>query len=98
MPMTRPNDLHMNDPSDKEIHRKEGVDPYPVPKDAEMAGRPQTDRDSTKSDTGLQRGGEEDENGEYVDSVDRMKKELNEEGGVEAWRKGETQNTGAPRR
>lgn len=95
--MNGPNKLHMHDPSDKEIHREEGVDPYPVPKDAKMADRPEDDEATSATDNSFERGlGQED--GEYIDAVDKMKKTLKEEGGVDAWRKGQTQNQGAPRR
>jgi len=97
--MSKSRELEMHDPSDKDIHRPEGVDPYPEPKKVEMADRPgSTDGTSPADNSSLQSGGEEDSDGDYVNSVDKMKKELTDEGGVEAWRKGQTQNSDAPRR
>ena len=95
--MSRPDELHMHDPDDKEIHRKEGVDPYPVPKDAKMADRPEDDEATSTPDNAFERGLEH-EDGEYIDAVDKMKKTLKDDGSVDAWRKGQTQNQGAPRR
>lgn len=95
--MSRPDKLHMHDPDDKEIHRKEGVDPYPVPKDAKMADRPEDDEATSTPNNSFERRMEH-EDGEYIGAVDKMKKTLKDEGDVDAWRKGQTQNQGAPRR
>ncbi len=95
--MTRPNDLHMHDPQDKEIHSKEGVDPYPVPKEAKKVGRaegdledPAKDDDDAPHDRGKARGGN------YTTGTDAMKKKLKAEGEIEDWQAGRTQ--GAPRK
>jgi hypothetical protein len=91
--MNRTPNPHMHDPADKEIHRKEGVDPYPVPRQAETAARPADDETTSTPDNSFERG-EEHTDGDYLDAVDKMKKTLKEEGDLEDWRKGRTQ--GAP--
>jgi hypothetical protein len=91
--MPRSSEPHMHDPGDKEIHRKEGVDPYPVPNEAEEATRAADDEKTSTPDNSFERG-EEHEDGEYLDAVDKMKKTLKDEGDLEDWRKGRTQ--GAP--
>lgn len=93
--MNRTPNPKMNDPADKDIHSRKGVAPYPAPKNAEEAGRPQDDEETSTPDNSFERGGEH-EDGEYVDAVDAMKKTLKDDGAVEDWRKGRTQ--GAPRK
>lgn len=94
--MSRQTDLHMHDPADKDIHRKEGVDPYPVPKKAERADKPADDAQTSTPDNSYERGLEH-EDGEYIDAVDKMKKTLKDDGDLDAWRKGQTQNKDTPR-
>ncbi len=93
--MNRTPNPHMNDPLDKDIHRKEGVDPYPVPEKAETGSRAGNDEATSTPDNSFERG-EEHEDGAYLDAVDKMKKTLKDDGDLEDWRKGRTQ--GAPRK
>jgi hypothetical protein len=81
----------MHDVTDKEIHRKEGVDPYPVPRRAEKVRNPQDDEATSTPDNNFERA-REDEDGEHLDAVDRMRKTLAEEGVKDAWKEGRTQN------
>lgn len=92
--MPRQNEPHMHDPADKEIHRKEGVDPYPVPAKSKVVGKPADDEATSTPDNNFERA-REDEDGEHIDAVDRMRKTLSEEGATDAWKEGRTQ--GAPR-
>lgn len=95
--MTRANDLHMHDPQDKEIHSKEGVDPYPVPREAEKVGRAEGDlEDPAKDDADAPHDRGKARAGEYTTGTDAMKKKLKSEGEIEDWQAGRTQ--GAPPR
>lgn len=47
--MNRPSGPTMKDPGDRELHRREGVDPYPVPRQAEQARRDAGDIDPTEA-------------------------------------------------
>ena len=94
--MPRQSEPHMHDPSDKEIHRKEGVDPYPVPNSAEVVGSDQGDLEDPReagADTTHDRGKAVD--GKYTDATDARKKVLKDDGDYEAWRHGQTQETPA---
>lgn len=86
-------DPHMNDPQDKDIHRRAGVDPYPVPAKPEQASHAAND-EATSTPENYRERGQEREDGQYLDAVDRMKKTLKDGGDLEAWRDGRTQ--GAP--
>lgn len=91
--MPRPSEPEMRDVTDKELHRKEGVDPYPVPRKAEKAQQPKDDEATSTPENAHERG-LEDEEGQYTDAVGKMQKTLRDEGDLEDWRKGRTQ--GAP--
>lgn len=88
--MTRQNEPKMHDPADKEIHSKEGVEPYPVPNKSKVVGTPVDDEATSTPENNFERAGE-DEDGEHLDAVDKMRKTLIEDGDVEAWKKGRTQ-------
>jgi hypothetical protein len=87
----RPSEPAMNDPSDKEIHRPEGRDPYPEPvrgtKDARRSEGDLNDpaeEGGGPHDRGVMRGDEHI--GAREDMIDEVGKDK------EAWRKGRTQN------
>jgi hypothetical protein len=93
----RPSEPSMNDPADREIHRREGRDPYPEPKrGAKDARLPEDDLkdpgdadDDMPHDRGVMRGDEHV--GAREDMIDEIGKDK------EAWKKGRTQNA-PPRR
>jgi len=91
--MPRDSEPKMVDPADKEIHRSEGVEPYPVPNKSKVVGRPVDDEATSTPDNNHERA-KTDEDGEHLDAVDKMRKTLTEERSKEAWKRGETQ--GAP--
>jgi hypothetical protein len=93
--MPRQSEPDMHDATDKEIHRKEGVDPYPVPNKSKVVGKPQDDEATSTPDNNFERAAT-DEDGHHLDAVDKMTKTLTEEGAKEAWREGRTQ--GAPKK
>ena len=91
--MNRPNEPHMHDPADKELHRKEGVDPYPVPERAAKAGQPDSDvEDPAEIDRRAPHDRGQARDGGYTTGVDAMKKKLKNEGETEEWKDGRTQN------
>lgn len=93
--MNRPDQPHMHDPSDKELHTKQGVDPYPVPKDAEKVGRAEGDlEDPAKDDADAPHDRGKARAGGYTTGTDAMKNKLKAEGEMEDWKEGRTQ--GAP--
>lgn len=90
--MNRPNEPAMNDVTDKDLHRKEGVDPYPTPNDTELAGQHQGDlEDPAKVDGDAPHDRGTAPGGGYTTGVDAMKNQLDEEGARDAWKKGRTQ-------
>jgi hypothetical protein len=95
--MPRQSEPAMHDVTDKELHRKEGVDPYPVPKRAEQATRDEGDLQdpATTEDAPHDRGTAPA--GGYTTGVDAMKNELKREGEMEGWKRGKTQGKPAPK-
>ena len=92
--MSRPDEPAMRDPADKEVHRKEGVDPYPVPKRTETVDRTKADTDDpadTTPDAPHDRGRAPD--GGYTTGVDAMKNQLDREDVRDDWKYGRTQET-----
>lgn len=89
--MPREGEPDMRDPKDKELHRKQGVEPYPVPNKSKVVGKPQAD-DATPTGSDYESGEEKD--GEYLEGTDRMREKLKREGVTEEWKDGRTQ--GAP--
>lgn len=90
--MPRPSEPAMNDPADKEIHRKQGVEPYPAPAKTEVVGSQHGDvQDPAKvdSDAPHDRGTAKD--GGYTTGTDAMKEQLDDEGARDAWKHGRTQ-------
>lgn len=90
--MPRQSEPDMHDPADRDIHSKKGVDPYPAPNKAEAANRSPPDEETSTPDNSFERGRDHGD-GDYLDAVDKMKKTLKDEGDLEEWRKGRTQNT-----
>jgi len=89
-PNSKPN---MKDPADKELHRRQGVDPHPVPNTSELAGNAQGDLEdpgTVDCDAPHDRGKARD--GGYTTGVDAMKKKLKNEGEMDDWKKGRTQD------
>jgi hypothetical protein len=86
----------MRDPTDRELHRPEGRDPYPMPRKGarkvEEAEDDLADPADTDPDAPHDRGVMED--GEYLSARDQMDIEIGRD--KDAWRKGRTQNP--PRR
>lgn len=74
-----PREPDMHDPTDKELHRKEGVEPYPVPNKAKVEGKPQSDEPAGKD---YERG--RDKDGQYEGGVDRMRNKLKNDGDKDA--------------
>ena len=96
--MPRQSEPNMHDVTDKDIHRKEGVDPYPVPKQAEKVGHDQGDLEDpakTEGDAPHDRGTAP--GGGYTTGPDSMKNQLDEEGAREAWKRGLTQEEPDPK-
>jgi hypothetical protein len=90
--MPRQSEPNMRDVTDKEIHRKEGVDPYPVPKRAEHASQPEGDTvDPANVDPDAPHDRGTAPGGGYTTGVDAMKNKLDEEGVRDAWKHGRTQ-------
>jgi hypothetical protein len=90
--MPRPSEPKMNDVTDKDVHRREGVDPYPVPKKAETATRGDGDTtDPAKTDPGAPHDRGTASDGGYTTGTDAMKNKLDEEGVRDAWKHGRTQ-------
>lgn len=89
--MPRPDEPHMHDVTDKDIHRKEGVDPYPLPKTARSADQPQDDEQTSTSENNFERA-QVDAEGEYLDAADKMRKTIKEDGAQKAWKDGRTQS------
>lgn len=81
----------MDDPADKELHTKEGAAPYPAPSKTKVVGKPQDDEATSTPDNNFERA-KRDEDGEHLDAVDKMHKTLVEDGDVDAWKKGKTQD------
>jgi len=94
--MPRHTKPHMHDPDDKDIHRKEGVDPYPVPAKSKVAGKPLDDETTSTPDNNFERA-RKDADGEHLDAVDSMRKTLTETGERDAWKDGRTQGASARR-
>ena len=91
--MNRPNEPAMHDVTDKEIHRREGVDPYPVPNTSKLAGKAQGDlEDPSKVDRDAPHDRGQARDGVYTTGVDSMKKKLKNEGEMGDWKKGRTQD------
>ena len=88
--MPREGKPDMQDPTDKELHSPEGVNPYPVPSKSKVVGNPHDD-DTTPAGADYERGEQEDET--YVEGTDRMRKTLKREGVTEAWKDGKTQGS-----
>lgn len=96
-PETRRSEPAMRDAADRELHRKEGVDPYPVPRRAEQATRDEGDlQDPAKADRRAPHDRGTTADGDYASGVDAMKQKLKDEGVKGAWKDGRTQ--GAPRK
>ena len=93
--MPRDKELDMHDPKDRELHSEEGVKPYPTPSKSKVVGTPVPDESTSTPDNNFERA-DEDEDGEHLDAVDKMRKTLKEDGVKEAWKDGRTQ--GAPRK
>jgi len=93
--MPRKSEPDMHDPKDRELRSRKGVKPYPVPGKSKVVGTPAPDEATSTPDNNFERAGE-DEDGEHLDAVDKMRKTLKEEGAKDAWKKGKTQ--GAPKR
>ena len=88
---TRPSEPSMNDPADREIHRREGRDPYPEPRrGAKDARQPENDLDDPAEegkgphDRGAMHGDE------HVGAREDMIDEVGDD--KKAWKKGRTQN------
>ena len=95
--MPRQSEPDMRDKTDEEVHRKEGVDPYPIPKRTETVERTAADTEDpalTDADT-HDRGTAVD--GHYTDATDARKEALKDGGDYDAWKHGRTQET-PPRR
>jgi hypothetical protein len=95
MDIKRQSEPGMRDPADKELHKREGRDPYPTPRkgarDVENAEDDLTDPAEVDPDAPHDRGVTED--GEYLSARDQMDVEIGKD--KEAWRKGRTQNSSA---
>lgn len=92
--MPRQSEPNMRDVTDKEIHRKEGVDPYPVPKRTETVDRTKADTEDpalTEAADTHDRGKALD--GDYMDATDARKQKLKDDGDYDAWKHGRTQET-----
>jgi hypothetical protein len=97
MSIKRRSEPGMRDPTDKELHKREGRDPYPTPqKGARDAEEPQYDlADPADTDPDAPHDRGVMENDEYLSARDQMDKEIGKD--KDAWRKGKTQNP-PPRR
>lgn len=90
--MPRQSEPGMRDPADKEIHTREGRDPYPSPrKGAEKAGRSEDDTKdpgdvdaSAPHDRGTEKGGE------WHSGIEDAEEQVKDE--KKAWKEGLTQN------
>lgn len=91
--MPRQSEPDMHDPKDRDIHSESAVKPYPTPNKTKVVGNPIPDESTSTPDNNFERAGQ-DEDGEHVDAVDKMRKTLMEDGDKEAWKDGRTQ--GAP--
>lgn len=90
-------DPEMHDAEDRDIHSITGTKPYPKPSKSKVVGKPVPDEATSTPDNNFERAQEqEDEDGEHLDAVDKMRKTLKEDGDKEAWQDGKTQ--GAPRK
>jgi hypothetical protein len=97
--MPRPSEPSMRDPADKDIHRKEGIDPYPVPRKTEEASQPEADTaDPARTDPDAPHDRGTAPSGGYTTGVDAMKNKLKEEGEIEDWKEGRTQGAPTPKR
>lgn len=90
--MPRDKEPHMHDPDDKELHRPEGVEPYPVPNKAKVVGKPLPDDKTTSTDANNSERARKDAEGEHLDAVDKMRRTLSKDGDTRAWKEGRTQN------
>jgi hypothetical protein len=88
--MPRKGEPDMHDPQDRELRTQEGVKPYPVPNKSNVVGNPVPDEATSTPDNNFERAGE-DEDGEHIDAVDKMRKTLKEDGDTKAWKDGKTQ-------
>jgi hypothetical protein len=88
--MPRKGEPDMHDPQDRELRTQEGVKPYPVPNNSKVVGNPVPDEATSTPDNNFERAGE-DEDGEHIDAVDKMRKTLKEDGDTKAWKDGKTQ-------
>jgi hypothetical protein len=93
--MPRDSEPEMHDPQDRELHGEKGVKPYPAPNKTKVVGVPVPDESTSTPDNNFERA-DEDEDGDHLDAVDKMRKTLTEDGDKEAWKDGKTQ--GAPRK
>ena len=93
--MPRDSEPDMHDPQDRELRSEEGAKPYPTPNKTKVVGTPVPDETTSTPDNNFERA-DEDEDGQHLDAVDKMRKTLTEDGDKEAWKDGKTQ--GAPRK
>ena len=92
--MPRQSEPDMRDKADKDIHTREGRDPYPSPrKGVAKADRPE---DDTADPADLDPAAPHDrgvvENDKWRDGIDDAARQLAESGEKRAWKKGLTQN------
>jgi hypothetical protein len=92
--MGRPSDPGMRDPTDKDIHTRQGRDPYPEPRKGAEKGRNPSDDTVDPGDADAEaphdRGTVQD--GNWMSGIDDAEKQLADEGAKKAWKKGLTQN------
>lgn len=93
--MPRQSQPDMEDVTDADIHSREGVDPYPLPKKTRQGAQPQPD-EATSTQANNHERGEVDADGNYVDAADAMRVSVADEGERAAWKKGQTQGKPKP--
>lgn len=90
--MPRQSEPDMRDVTDKEVHRKEGVDPYPIPKRTETVERTEADtQDPALADRDAPHDRGTAPGGGYTTGTDAMKNQLDREGVRDDWKHGRTQ-------
>jgi hypothetical protein len=92
--MPRKSEPEMHDGGDSEVHRTEGVEPYPAPKRAKDAERPGDDTaDPARADTKAPHDRGTAPGGGYTTGTDAMKNKLDKEGVRDTWKHGRTQES-----
>lgn len=89
--MPRRSEPTMNDPSDEDIHRKEGAEPYPTPAKTEVVGQSRDVDDPGRRDADAPHDLGAARDGSYTTGTDAMKEQLSDEGVREDWKHGRTQ-------